>query len=78
MGWWLGLHQPPWSFGFDSQTRGTRENRAPPCVNVRGSSRVPGLRINLNVIAAPLYAPSRAPLRLPLLLSHNLPTPSVH
>jgi len=19
MGWWLGLHQPPWSFGFDSQ-----------------------------------------------------------
>jgi hypothetical protein len=21
------LHQPPWSFGFDSQTRGTRENR---------------------------------------------------
>jgi hypothetical protein len=27
MGWWLGLHQPPWSFGFDSQTRGTRENR---------------------------------------------------
>jgi hypothetical protein len=31
MGWWLGLHQPPWSFGFDSQTRGTRENRRPPC-----------------------------------------------
>jgi hypothetical protein len=30
----LGLHQPPWSFGFDSQTRGTRENRAPPCVKV--------------------------------------------
>jgi hypothetical protein len=27
---WVGgwvLHQPPWSFGFDSQTRGTRENR---------------------------------------------------
>jgi hypothetical protein len=23
MGWWL----PPWSFGLDSQTRGTRENR---------------------------------------------------
>ena len=22
------MHQPPWSFGFDSQTRGTRENRA--------------------------------------------------
>jgi hypothetical protein len=31
------LHQPP----FDSQTRGTRENRAPPCVKVPGSSRVP-------------------------------------
>jgi hypothetical protein len=25
-GGWV-LHQPPWSFGFDSQTRGTRENR---------------------------------------------------
>jgi hypothetical protein len=25
-GGWI-LHQPPWSFGFDSQTRGTRENR---------------------------------------------------
>jgi hypothetical protein len=36
---WAGLHQPPWSFGFDSQTRGTRENRAPPCVKVPGSSR---------------------------------------
>ena len=41
MGWWLGLHQPPLSFWFDSQTRGTRENRAPPCVKVPGSSRVP-------------------------------------
>jgi hypothetical protein len=20
LGWWLGLHQPSWSFGFDSQT----------------------------------------------------------
>jgi hypothetical protein len=38
------LHQPPWSFGFDSQTRGTRENRAPPCVKVPGSSRVPSPR----------------------------------
>ena len=44
MGWWLGLHQPPWSFGFDSQTRGTRENGAPPCVKVPGSSRVPSPR----------------------------------
>jgi hypothetical protein len=41
LGWWLGLHQPPLSFGFDSQTRGTWENRAPPCVKVPGSSRVP-------------------------------------
>ena len=40
-GGWV-LHQPPWSFGFDSQTRGTRENRAPPCVKVPGSSPVPG------------------------------------
>jgi hypothetical protein len=39
-GGWV-LHQPPWSFGFDSQTRGTRETRAPPCVKVPGSSRVP-------------------------------------
>jgi hypothetical protein len=31
----------PWSFGFDSQTRGTWENRVPPCVKVPGSSRVP-------------------------------------
>jgi hypothetical protein len=31
----------PWSFGFDSQTRGTRENRAPSWVKVPGSSRVP-------------------------------------
>ena len=41
-GGWV-LHQPPWSFGFDSQTRGTRENRAPPCVKVPGSSLVPPL-----------------------------------
>ena len=26
VGGWV-LHQPPWSFGFDSQSRGTRENR---------------------------------------------------
>jgi hypothetical protein len=29
-GGWV-LHQPPWSFGFDSQTRGTRENRRILC-----------------------------------------------
>jgi hypothetical protein len=29
-GGWV-LHQPPWSFGFDSQTRGTRKNRRTLC-----------------------------------------------
>jgi hypothetical protein len=29
-GGWV-LHQPPWSFGFDCQTRGTRENRRTLC-----------------------------------------------
>jgi hypothetical protein len=29
-GGWV-LHQPPWSFGFDSQTRATRENRRTLC-----------------------------------------------
>ncbi len=40
-------------------------------------------RINLNfqgcgIVATPMHAPSRTPLLLPLLLSHNLPTPRVH
>jgi len=40
------------------------------------------LRINLNVqgcsiVAAPMHAPSRTSLLLPLLLSHNLPLPRV-
>jgi hypothetical protein len=48
-GW--ALHQPPWSFGFVSQKRGTRENRAPPCVKVPGSLRVP----------APPWVGSRSP-----------------
>jgi len=40
-GGWV-LHQPPWSFGFDSQTRGTRPGKTgAPCVKVPGSSRVP-------------------------------------
>ena len=30
-GGWV-LHQSPWSFGFDSQTRGTRENRRTLCL----------------------------------------------
>ncbi len=41
------------------------------------------LWVNLNVqgcdiVAPPMHAPSRTPLLLPLLLSHNLPTPRVH
>jgi hypothetical protein len=48
-GGWV-LHQPPWSFGFDSQTRGTRENRR-TCIKVPGSSRVP----------APPWVGSRSP-----------------
>jgi hypothetical protein len=41
------------------------------------------LRVNLNVqgcgiVATPMHASSRTPLLLPLLLSHNLPTPRVH
>jgi hypothetical protein len=40
------------------------------------------LRINLNVqvcsiVAAPMHAPSRTSLLLPLLLSHNFPLPRV-
>jgi len=42
--------QPPWSFGFDTQTRGTRETGA-PCDKVPGSSRVP----------APPWVGSRSP-----------------
>jgi hypothetical protein len=43
-------------------------------------AKAAALRINLNVegcviVAVPMYAPSRAPLLLPLLLSHNLPLP---
>ena len=47
------------------------------------ATKAAALRINLNVegcgiVAAPMYAPSRTPLLLPLLLSHNLPLPRVH
>ena len=47
------------------------------------AAKAAALRINLNVegcgiLAAPVHAPSRAPLLLPLLLSHNLPFPRVH
>ena len=48
------------------------------------AAKAAALRINLNVegcgivATAPVHAPSRAPLVLPLLLSHNLPFPRVH
>ncbi len=46
------------------------------------AAKAAALRINLNVegcdmVAAPMHAPSRALLLLPLLLSHNLPLPRV-
>jgi hypothetical protein len=47
------------------------------------AAKAAALRINLNVegcgiVAAPVHAPSRASLLLPLLLSNNLPLPRVH
>jgi len=47
------------------------------------AAKAAALRINLNVqgcgiVAPPIHTPSRTPLLLPLLLSHNLPTPRVH
>jgi len=47
------------------------------------AAKAAALRVNLNVqgcgiVAPPMHAPSRTPLLLPLLLSHNLPTPRVH
>ena len=47
------------------------------------AAKAAAFRVNLNVqgcgiVAPPMHAPSRTPLLLPLLLSHNLPTPRVH
>ena len=47
------------------------------------AAKAAALRVNLNVqscsiVAPPMHAPSRTLLLLPLLLSHNLPTPRVH
>jgi hypothetical protein len=47
------------------------------------AAKAAALLVNLNVqgcsiVAPPMHAPSRTPLLLPLLLSHNLPTPRVH
>ena len=49
----------------------------------RSAAKAAALRVNLNVqgcgiVAPPMHASSRTPLLLPLLLSHNLPTPRVH
>ena len=46
------------------------------------AAKAAALRVNLNVqgcsiVAPPMHAPFRTPLLLPLLLSHNLPTPRV-
>jgi hypothetical protein len=48
------------------------------------AAKAAALRVNLNVtvqgcniVAPPMHAPSRTLLLLPLLLSHNLPTPRV-
>ena len=46
------------------------------------AAKATALRVNLNVqgcsiVAPPMHAPSRTHLLLPLLLSHNLPTPRV-
>ena len=47
------------------------------------AAKAAAMRVNLNVqgcviVAPPMHAPSRTPRLLPLLLSHNLPTPRVH
>ena len=52
-------------------------------VGLAAAAKAAALRVNLNVqgcgiVAPPMHAPSRTPLLLPLLLSHNLPTPRVH
>jgi hypothetical protein len=54
-----------------------------PNERTQAAAKAAALRVNLNVqgcgiVAPPMHAPSRTPLLLPLLLSHNLPTPRVH
>jgi len=46
------------------------------------AAKAAALWVNLNIqgcsiVAPPMHAPSRTPLLIPLLLSHNLPTPRV-
>ena len=40
---WLGLHQPPWSFGFDSQTRVMVGIRSPDGLVVGSCTSHPGV-----------------------------------
>jgi hypothetical protein len=78
MGWWLGLAPATLEFWVRLKYRvphGSQVGLA--------AAKAAALRINLNVqgcsiVAAPMHAPSRTSLLLPLLLSHNLPLPRVH
>jgi len=50
----------------------------PSAVSRNSSPRI-GLNVQgCSIVAAPMHAPSRTSLLLPLLLSHNLPLPRVH
>ena len=51
-----------------SRTRGSQSGGVEDQPQCRG----------LWIVAAPVHAPSRAPLLLPLLLSHNIPLPRVY
>jgi hypothetical protein len=63
------LLKPPWSFGFDFQTRGTRENRR--------ALATPGVWIPKREEPRKTGAPC---VKFPILLSawHNIPFPCVH
>jgi hypothetical protein len=77
--------------GMSSQTKNSEALRFKRAAFYNGlkskvglaAAKAAELRINLNVqgcgiVATPMHAPSCTPLLLPLLLSHNLPTPRVH
>ena len=77
--------------GMSSQTNNSEALRFKRAAFYKGlknkvglaAAKAAALRVNLNVqgcdiVATPMHAPSRTPLLLPLLLSHNLPTPRGH
>jgi hypothetical protein len=77
--------------GMSSQTNNSKALRFKRAAFYNGlkskvglaAAKAAALRVNLNVqgcgiVAPPMHGPSRTPLLLPLLLSHNLPTPRVH